>query len=29
MLRVFRGGDHEVTVTTEAGISEVTMRFSA
>ena len=29
MLRVFRHGDHEVTVTTEDGISEVTMIFSS
>jgi RimJ/RimL family protein N-acetyltransferase len=29
MLRVFRRGGHEVTVTTEGGISEVTMIFSA
>ena len=29
MLRVFRRGDHEVTVTTEGGITEVTMVFSS
>jgi acyl-CoA hydrolase/RimJ/RimL family protein N-acetyltransferase len=29
MLRIFRHGDHEVNVTTESGISEVTMIFSS
>jgi acyl-CoA hydrolase/RimJ/RimL family protein N-acetyltransferase len=28
MLRVFRRGDHELTVTTKGGVSEVTMLFS-
>jgi acyl-CoA hydrolase/GNAT superfamily N-acetyltransferase len=29
MVRVFRGGDHEVTTTTEGGITEVTMIFAS
>jgi hypothetical protein len=28
MLRVFRRGDHELTVTTSAGVHEVTMLFA-
>ena len=29
MLRVFRHGDYELRVTTEGGISELTMIFSS